>query len=184
MSANYPKSRNDPANYPVYRVAFADSTSFTNDQRAWIGVGVYSMCALGPTFLWHHDPSEADVVFRHWRDDNSVNAEPVKSDGACRNAGQFTRMGDGAPDVIELDPVGLHGELQWIEAAAHEIGHFLGLEHRDGRSPAIMRSALDGVTLDDFDGMHGTTPPAGPTIVDFDEFDRVVKTVGLPVPRK
>ncbi len=190
MSINYPPSRNDPTKFPVYRVAFATG-DFTPEQRAWIGLGVFSMCALGVTFLWHAKPNEADAVFAHWPEDNSTRAEDsTRYTGACRDAGRFTRsMYAGVPSVIELAPAGLAGSLQWQEAAAHECGHFLSLGHlpEERHGPAIMNETLMGVEFNDDlsarESMHGTTPPAGPTRADFAEFDRVHTLGLLPVPR-
>ncbi len=77
MSLNYPTPRHSLISY---RVAFANDTSFTREQREWIGLGVFSWHTLGVEFLWHADPSESDVLFTHWADDNST--EPVSASAA------------------------------------------------------------------------------------------------------
>ncbi len=156
--------------YPVYKVAFRDVTEFTNDQRAWIGLGVNSMIALGPTFIWVNDGSE-HLTFAHWPDDNSTRPNPF---APSMNAGRFTRLANGK-GLIEFDPVGLHGELDWIAAAAHETGHFLGMGHLVG-VPAIMNPNLDEIEFSadlSKTDMVGNIPPTGPTTADFAEFDRV-----------
>ncbi len=90
--------------------------------------------------------------------------------------------------MIELDPVGLVGELQWIEAAAHECGHFLGLEHLTGRVPAVMAPTLAGSdewnAIDSAEQMTSQGTLRGLTNADAAEFDRVVALGLLPVPRK
>ncbi len=187
MSFNYPPSRLDPMDcvraehgqktvMPVYRFRWKDSTSFTNDQRACLAMGIASMQHLGFTVLWITDGSPVDCEITHWPDDNSINPEPVKRDTRCKNAGRFTPAIDGKPALMEFDPVGLAGEHQWIEAAAHECGHFVGLGHYTGRFPAIMKPELYAGTefasnLAAREQLTGQIGPNGPTRPDFDAYD-------------
>lgn len=181
MSINYPASRNvpmdahnaeigAPTRYPVLRCAFAPD-AFTRDQREWIAVGVASMSALGPTCVWITDGTRVDVVFAHWPDDNSASTAGERP-GA--NAAQTTRLPDGSR--IDFDPAGLRGASQWQQAAAHEIGHVLGMGHVDPakHGPAIMNPTLyEILDPDALDVMRGNVPPSAPTTSDFAEYDRV-----------
>ncbi len=198
MSYNYPESRLDEMDavraqngestkMPVYRFRWKDSTSFQNDQRAWLATGIASMQALGFTVLWITDGSPVDCEITHWPDDNSVMPEHAKSsDWRCKNAGRFTRMA-GGPDQMEFDPFGLKGEGQWIEAGAHECGHFVNLQHFTGKFPSVMSPTLAVGTefakdLSAGEQLKGSGAPKGPTRVDFEAFDAVVKHGLLPIP--
>ncbi len=162
---------------PVYRLRWKDNTSFTNDQRAWLAMGIASMQHLGFTVLWITDNTPVDCELTHWPDDNSVDAEPAKrTDERCKNAGRFTPALDGKPALMEFDPVGLGGDHQWLEAGAHECGHLVGLPHYTGRFPAIMKPELySGLwyasDLAAVEQMKGQIGPKGPTRPDFDAYD-------------
>ncbi len=172
----YPDSRNDPLDamraqtgekttYPVYQFDFRTPTEFTNEQREWIGRGSNSMIALGPTVVWDNRlPDIQKVVVVHWAD-GDLDGRP--------GAGRTTFMPDGSI-LMEFDPVGLHGELAWIAAAAHETGHVFGMDHVVG-APAIMNPTIPEVTLSDDlsdTDLEGSLPPFGPTEADFAEYDR------------
>lgn len=193
---NYPASRNDfmdaqrdqdnragkpfqKLTHPVHRWEWADDTSFTRDEREWIALGVNSMNALGPTNIWVTDGTGTRRP-RHWRDDNSTNP----TTDTTQNAGRSTLLADGTWDV-EFDPQGIHGRRAWIDAAAHEAGHTMGIlthvPREDG--PAIMNPTIAELKLGGLptgpdptvgNDMEGEQTPNAPTWLDFKLWDETV----------
>lgn len=169
-------TQNDPLRYGVRRVhvvtgdqpgAFASSYLPTFDEA------LRDLAALGPTFVRVPDSLSADVTVEHF-----------DSGPACAmGAGSFT-LGSA---VVRIDPVCTPGLLVQRAALAHEIGHWLGMQHvcrnvgeaRDcspvGYGAAVMNPSLTygddaGPTIDT--AYVGPVPTFQPSELDLAEFRR------------
>ncbi len=171
MSTNHPSQYN-LAKYGTHRL-WIDVTEWSRDQRAWIGLAAFACRVLGPDVVFVSHESDADVSLRRWVSDEN---------GGAIGAGLYTE----SKRLIQIDPVGCHGELEFRQAVAHELGHYLGCDHVSKR-PAIMAETLGDAGPEkeiDFETYAGNVAPVDFTPVDLAEFNRAYAVGRYPVPRK
>ncbi len=188
MSINHP-NQHDAAKHGIIKVFIGDAivqasgvvehSDWTNEQREQIGLALFAMRALGPDFHFVAHENEADVSIRHWASDER---------GEALACGQYTP----SKRLIQIDPFACHGYTEFRTAVAHEMGHYLGMQHiarnqHDvealakhalslspvGHGIAVMNPHVSyGCSEIDFDRFTGELACDIPTYLDVEEFNR------------